>query len=149
MSITKNKNLNPQICKVEFVTTDKVTSVSTGNTLMHRIVNLILNAVWIDIYSTQGTVTFLEEQTEEVAGPFFQQKVEMFFPGEDSDTRAKLLNLENARVLVRITYNSGLVKLLGEPANPCMLKTVFSIEKGGRVVSFTRKSPVPAFLYQA
>lgn len=147
MSYPKNIILNPQICKVEITPVSWVILVNIASNPFYRDVFFKSDGSdWNLIYSTLGKIVFEEEQQEDPAGPFFNQKLEFPYPGEDYSTRINLDNLENQRYLVAITYNSGIRKLLGDLENPCTLKLGFSIEKGGRIITFQRRSIEPAFL---
>jgi hypothetical protein len=146
MSYPKSSSLNPQVCKVEIIPVEDVQGINIGSTRMHSSVSLKSGKSWQLIYSTPGKIDFSEEQQDDPAGPCFTQKLEFPYPGEDPSMRASLNNIENQRLLIRLTFNSGVMKLLGNLENPCLCKNSFSSDKGGHIISFSRKSPEPSFV---
>lgn len=147
MAYSKSSSLNPQVCKIEVLNVTDSTQVIIGQTRIYRSVLLKSGKAWQVIYSTPGKAEFTEEQLEDPGGPFFNQKVEFPYPGEDTSTRQLLDNLENLRLLVVLTLASGVRLLLGDQGNPCLYKTTFSNEKGGRIVNLSSKAAHPAFLF--
>ncbi len=147
MIYKKNDNLNPQICKVEISPVQDVLSVNFGENPVYCSVNFKPGGLgWNLVYASPGKIHFEEEQQDDPAGPFFIQKLEFLFPGEDESTRSMLDNMENQRYLVSITFNSGIRKLLGDLENPCTLKMSFAVDKAGRIFTFQRRSVDPAYL---
>lgn len=147
MNYQKSTSLNPQVCKVEILDVTDSTQIILGQTRIYRSVLLKSGKTWQLVYSTPGKVEFSEEQAEDPGGPFFNQKVEFPYPGEDITTRQLLDNLENQRLLVVLTLASGVRLLLGDQGNPCLYKSTFSNEKGGRIVNLSCKAAHPAYLF--
>ena len=145
MTILKNTSINLQVCKVEIVKISDVASVNYGSNSVHRSVTLKTGKSWKQIYFTPGKLTFSSEQVNDVAGPSFNNKIVLPYPGEDDSTISDLDNLENGRFLTRITLNSGIIKLIGDLDSPCTCQISFSIEKSGRIIEFIQKSILPAF----
>ncbi len=144
MSLQKLYYLNPQICKVEILSTLNVATLSLTTDGNSMAVEPRTGKDWIPIYSTPGKNTFEEELIDDQVNAYFQQKLEIMYPGEDLASQAALCNVSNWRLLVKFTYSSGLTKVFGDLKNPVVSKIHFSTEKGGRVVTFSRKSEVPA-----
>ncbi len=145
MTLSKLSYLNPQICKVEILSllnTDSISVTTDGRSMS---ITPKTGKDWTHIYTTPGKNTFEEESSEELGNMFFLQKLEIMFPGEDSSSLSALANINNWQLIVKFTYTSGTIKVFGDLFNPVVTKVAFSTEKGGRVVSFSRKSEVPAF----
>ena len=147
MSIEKLGFLNPTICQVFLADISKVSTydLSYDNGLATIVLND--NESFQEIYATPGKTTFEEIQQDDPAGPYYNQKLEFLYPGENYDSISKLANLEYARLIVVMRYSSDVYKVFGDPKNPCMMKFGYSTEKGGRVVTITRKSPIVAESY--
>lgn len=142
--VDKNDNLNPQVCKIEIVPIGDVSAINFGADRTYRVVTLKSQKSWLEIYFTPGKATYEEEFIEDAAGSAWNQKLEFLYPGEDSDTLNALFNYPSNKWCVKLTFNSALVKLIGDLDNPCLLKKSFSTEKGGHVLSIFRKSSLPA-----
>ncbi len=147
MSIPKLSYLNPQICKVEILSLLNTESIAVTTDGRSMAITPKTGKDWSHIYTTPGKNTFEEELLEELGNMYFQQKLEIMFPGEDSTSLASLANINNWQMIVKMTYTSGTIKVFGDLSNPVVTKVAFSTEKGGRVVSFNRKSQTPAFNY--
>jgi len=147
MSIPKLSYLNPQVCKVEILPTIDVNSIVVSDDGNSAAVNLKSSKVWFPIYVTPGKTSYDEEQLEDQGNTYFNQKLEFQYPGEDANSIAYLKDFNNSRSVIKFTYSSGLVKLIGTVLNPCTMQIHFSAEKGVRLVTLSRKSTTPAINY--
>jgi len=147
MTIPKLSYLNPQVCKVEILPTIDVNSIVFSDDGNSATVNLKTAKLWFPIYVTPGKTSYDEEQLEDQGNTYFNQKLEFQYPGEDANSIAYLKDFNNSRSVIKFTYSSGLVKLIGTVLNPCTMQIHFSTEKGVRLVTLSRKSTTPAINY--
>jgi hypothetical protein len=144
--IEKNDNLASRVCKIHIVPVSSVESVETSFTDHSRTINLISGQSWEEVYGTPGSMKFEEPVDNSSSGQIFKQKVSCLFPGLDSDNPISFDNIGNKRYIVRITYNNGIMLVIGSIENPAMFSQNYTDEQGGRALVWSCNSPEPAFI---
>ncbi len=146
MTFLKNKSFNLQVCKIEFAEISDIESLNCNTHLM--VIVWKQGKSWHQFYFTPGKCTFSSDQVNDAAGPYFNNKVTIQFPGEDLSTISDIDNFENKRFILKITLNSGDFKIIGDFDSPCTCQNNLSTEKAGRVFEFLQKSvlPIPNFV---
>lgn len=97
---------------IDYVFQTDVASISTIDTNT-RAVNLKAGKNWNAIAITIGTIDFQESQDETAAGTIFNNKLSATCPGHEEGTPGDIANISGRKLLIRITYKSGLKKLIG------------------------------------
>jgi len=70
---------------------------------------------WQQIYSTAGTANFTQPLQPSPNGHFYNQLVELSYPGLHTQHFAQFFTLHNNRFLVKITYSNGDIYIIGNP----------------------------------
>ena len=107
MKHEKNLNLNPIICKVEYSFVSDIISINIGSPATYRHVQFIPHKLWNEIYKTPGRVSYEELPSKSNAGTLFEQKLELFYPGDDEKDISEFDNYEEQRFIVKLTYSNG------------------------------------------
>lgn len=139
MSIRKNSNLTPAVCRISFAPLVDIDSISASADRFSRNVSFKSGKTWQDIYFTPGTAEFSEKSKDTEAGDLFEQSLKFIFPGEDEYNLASLDLVLGRPALVRIEYSSGMSKLLGAIDNGAKLSQVTQISSkvSGSQMEFT------------
>lgn len=140
MSTDKNSNLILNIKKIEYTKVSNLRSVTVNAANYNASLNWVAGVSWTEIYFSPGTAKFAEKEKETEAGNYFDQQLECFYPGEDSDNVVSFEELKALPVVIRITLCNGNQKLLGSPDNPAKIKTGLSIsaKDSGCSIKFNR-----------
>ena len=148
MSISKNSNINPVICKIQFVLLKNISAINKGSDNFYRRIQFNSGFGFEDMYFTPGTAVFNEPLKNTADGDIFEQSLSFFFPGDDKDNPTLLFPFIKNYAVFKITYSSGVVKLIGNFDNPAFAKFSFSgNDKTGRNFKVECSSPYPAFIY--
>jgi hypothetical protein len=141
----KITTLAPEICKVYFKEKSLVTSITAGSDSNHKVVTLPNGQSWEEIYATPATKEYSEDQKTSSSGPYYEHKVEFFYPGKDAAARSDFNNYGNKQILIKLAFHNGDDLLLGSLEVPVMPSFLFSVKKGGYVITFALQSIQPAF----
>lgn len=142
----KSNELSPEICNIYFIPVDDVSSITVGSDSVHKVITLKNGKSWEEIYTAPASKEYSEEQKDSAAGPYYESKVTLFFPGKDETSMINFDNYGNKRILVRLKFHSGDYLLLGSLEVPVKPYFSFSLKKGGYVVTFEWQSIQPSYL---
>jgi len=123
MTIHKNSNLTPAVCKILFALIDDVQEISSPDRF-HRVVTFLSGKSWQEIYLTPGTFEFSEKSKDNDAGDLIEQSLKFIFPGEDESNLSDLDAVIGRPVLVKIQYHTGGSKLMGDMLNGAKLSQI-------------------------
>ena len=137
-----NDSLSAFICKLEMVSIEDVHHINRTSEYSNEIV-LKTDKLFETILFTPGSGEYLSEQKHLEAGPFFENTVSVFYPGNSEESQGFFAGFHNRRFLVRVTLMSGLCHLLGSLEYPIAFQVVFDAVKGGRTLSFLWQSSIP------
>lgn len=148
MKHEKNSNLTPIICKVEYAFLSDVIGINIGSPATYRQVQFIPHKSWNEIYNTPGRVSYEEPSVKSSAGTLFEQKLELFYPGDDVKDLSEFDNYEEQRFIVKFTYSNGVSKLLGGKTSPCRFEKNLSTSESGSTITFYKNSVSRAFVLE-
>ena len=139
MSIEKNSDLIPLVCKIYFAPLDNIDSITPVTDRFHRQVTFKEALTWQEIYLTPGTAEFTEKPKENDAGELIEQSLKFIFPGEDDSNLSDLDTILGRPGLVKIEYSTGGKKLLGDLENGAKLSQLLqiSLKQTGSQLEFT------------
>jgi hypothetical protein len=137
MTIVKNTNRIPSICKLRYLFINEIRQMDYSCDQFHKWVYLIGSASWREIYFTPGSAEFTEVQKQETAGLLFNQTLRFFFPGEDDGNTASFDALISRPVVFGIEYSNQKIKLLGSVDRPARLFKSFKTDSKGSTCEFT------------
>lgn len=86
---------------------------------------------WLQLYGTEGTKTYSEEEEETDNGPLWSVSVGLFLPGDSAQQRRSLSDMARHRYILECQDNMGLWRRLGTRKETMQLKYKFGI--GGQV----------------
>jgi hypothetical protein len=146
----KNSNLASKICKVEISLCSNIDSISEGSSgENYRSVTLRTGCTWEEIEFTKGSATFEEPAKDTSSGITYAQALKLFFPGCDLGNVASLRQYVGKPIVVKITYTSGIIKLVGDKNNPAKLLPSYQDgDKTGTIFDIRRQSTLPALNYE-
>ncbi len=122
MSTTKNQDQdsNPLICKVEVAFMDDIASMVPVD--VHQVRITMKDAkVFNPIYGTPSSFNLNEVSETTRAGLIFNQKLSLYYPGMKDIVHPDLIQLEKKPVVVKITYQNGLVQVIGSITEPARI----------------------------
>jgi len=135
----KNSNLAQQITNVYFALAIHAETVVDAATAYYKTVTFFTGYDWEEIVFTPGTAKYSEKPKSAGIGKVHQGKLDLFYPGEDTDTLSNMENKEDLALLVKIVYGDGQIKLMGTKENPAKMLAGFSIGgKTGYDITITR-----------
>ena len=142
----KNLNLNPKVCHIQYAPVSDIEKVNI--VLGYCKVIFRPGKVWLDFYTTPGSIDF--EFPQDIAGgnTIYKQKLTAFFPGLDSSNVKDLFNSDATLYIVKLTMNSGVQFIMGDKENPSQYGDQFGTGKGGRSINLWCNSADPPFPYQ-
>jgi len=82
---------------------------------------------WLQLYGTEGTKTYAEEEEETDNGPIWSVSVGLFLPNDSSLVRSNLSQMARHRYILECQDNSGQWRRLGTQVESLQLKYKFSI----------------------
>lgn len=88
-----------------------------GSSPFHRVVRFTKGS-WNKIYFTAKSARFNEKTMVKAPGKLFKQTLNFQVPGEDPLQSEELNALRDRPLLVKITYNNGKQKLIGNTIGP-------------------------------
>ena len=145
--MTKNSNLAITINGIYFTYPDLPVSVTDFDDRFHKAIIYHNGSVlWTPVYSTPGSASFDEKETDTEAGVLFEQTLKFIHPGED-DTSVGLFDAMRRPVIVKITFNKGLPKIFGSESNPAKFERLSktSAKDSASECLFSCKSNEPAW----
>lgn len=117
MTLSKNQESSPLICKIEYAFSDDIRSMSKLGT--HQVdITLKEGKVFKNLYSTPSTLSFSETVESTRAGLIHKQKLSVYYPGLNEAVQPELLQLENRPIVVKVTYQHGAIQVIGSLAEP-------------------------------
>lgn len=127
MTIAKNSNLIPSICKIFFAPLDDLDAISSSPDRFHRYIYFKTGKSWQPIYFTPGSAEFVEKPKDNDSGELIEQSLKFIFPGEDSGNLASLDAILNRPSVVKLQYPYGTSKLLGDLGNGAKLSQILQV----------------------
>lgn len=146
MALTKNTNLIPAVCSIQIASISDIASITDSSTAYKKTVTFKQGKTWTDVYHTPGSMKFEEPKGLSNAGPYYKQKAEGFFPGDDAANLTDFNNIDNKRFVVKLTFNNGISKIIGDLNNPAIISIDFATNKGGSAMLYTCDSIYKAFM---
>lgn len=140
MTIAKNSNLIPSVCKIFFALLDNVDSITLAADRFHRNIVFKDNPLahtppsphtWQQIYFTVGTAEFTEKPKESDAGELIEQSIKFIFPGDDDTNLLSLDAIIGRPVMVKIEFSGEVSKLMGDLDNGAKLSQIYQISSKG------------------
>jgi hypothetical protein len=128
MALQKNTNLTPKITKVYYSLTENVASVEKTNSDLTKQVTFNAGHTWNELYFTAGTASYAEPTMDDRSGTIYNQSLKMIYPGEDETNAATLYNINGRKMIVRLDYNNGVYKIIGDLERPARLKKDYSTD---------------------
>ncbi len=144
MTITKNASLSAMLCNIELLPISDIKGIMEVSPTIKN-VHVVDGKSWTTFPFSSGTTEYSQEQKQAEAGTFFQHQVKMFIQGDSYESQEVFSNFHNIEFIVRITLMSGIKLLLGSADVPVFFQINYNTAKGGREISFTWASPLPAF----
>jgi len=120
MSIAKNSKSNPLICKIEYAFPDDILTME--NVELNQVdITMKGSKVFNELYGTPSSHTFSEPSDVSAAGLLFKQKLSVYYPGIEVLSHSQLVLLERTPAIYKITYQHGLVQVIGSMDVPARL----------------------------
>jgi hypothetical protein len=145
--MTKNTNLALTVNKVYYTYPDVPVEVNNYTDRFHKEIKYDnTKTLWTEIQCTPGSASWEEKENTIDAGTIFEQKLKFILPGED-DTNTDFFDKVRRPILVKITFDKGLPKLVGCDDNPAVFERVMktSAKESGSECLFTCKATEPAW----
>lgn len=151
MNIQKNENLVPLICSVQYQFLENVSSLVEGSDIYHRTVTFSAGQDWFDLYHAPSGISFEEPSVQNEGGVLYNQKLSLFFPGDDPSNIESFYNFSARKMIVKFTYNNNQSKLIGSRKNPASGSCDLSLDNAssGWQIIFSCRSIDRAFLLEA
>jgi hypothetical protein len=117
MTLKKNSESSPLICKIEYAFTDDISSMVKLGT--HQVdITLKEGKAFKPIYGTPATINFSEPAESTRAGLIHKQKLSAYYPGLNDGVQPELLQLENRPIIAKIDFQHGAVIAIGSLSEP-------------------------------
>lgn len=140
MTLDKNTKLVQRICGIKYQLVSNINTLTKNLAALTQTVTFT-TGTWLDLYGTPGKFNFTENEEEPAGGDRYDQHLQIVYPGEDSDNLTELNAIAGVRAIVRIEYESGMVKVLGDAQNPVKLKLGYAADPvAGTTLSASRNS---------
>lgn len=140
----KNSNISQTICEVYFVETKNVSGVSQNGKTKSLTISV---GDWEKIYFSPGTAKFNELFKDSDAGGYYNQSLELSFPGIDNETQLENFNMFNRkRMLIKIIYGNGTTKLIGDLEHPCLAEKSYKDSDYASKIIFMCNYPELAYI---
>ncbi|MEI7723460.1 MAG: hypothetical protein WCK09_00290 [Bacteroidota bacterium] len=136
MTIQKNSNLIPSVCKISVVPVSEVSYLGNTTDRFHKSIDFSGSIGWTGIYFTPGTAEFVEKPKDTDAGDLLEQSLKFIFPGEDDANVSALDALVGPPVLVKIEYTTGAAKIMGDMVNGAKLSLTNQVASKGAGYQF-------------
>jgi hypothetical protein len=139
MTIAKNTNLIPTVCKIFFAPLTDIDSIANSTDRFHRSVTFETGKAWQEVYFTPGTAELTEKPKDTDAGELIEQSLNFLFPGDGDGNLASLDAIINRPSLVKIQFQDSTSKLMGDPDNGAKLTQLsqFSAKGAGSTLEFS------------
>ncbi len=131
MTIAKNSNLIPTICKIFFAPISDIYSISIVTDRFHRLVTFKNSKAWQEVYFTPGSADFTEKPKDTDPGELIEQSLKFMFPGEDDTNLVALDAILGRPGLVKIEYTGDVSKLMGDLENGAKITQNYQISAKG------------------
>ena len=131
MTIQKNSNLIPSVCKIFFALLSDIDTIITTPDRFHRYIVFKSGKSWQQIYLSPGSAELLERSKDTDAGELIEQSLKFTFPGEDELNLAALDAVLNHPAIVKVEYSTGPAKLLGDQSNGAKLSQINQVSSKG------------------
>jgi hypothetical protein len=117
MTLKKNSESSPLICKIEYAFTEDISSMVKVGT--HQVdITLKEGKVFQPLYGTPSMFNLSELAESTRPGLIHKQKLSVYYPGINSAVQAELLQLENRPIVVKVTYQHGTIQIIGSMTEP-------------------------------
>jgi len=148
--MNKNQNLIPLICQIHYQQSRNVDSITKNEDRFKRSITLVAGSEWEEIYFSPGTAKFEEKTKRNKAGILYNQKLSFKFPGEDDDNIEAISNLVIIPVILKVTYNNGKSKIIGDLNNPVKVDQDYSSDNKAIQFDFVieHESSHPAYWFE-
>lgn len=83
------------------------------------------NYRWYQIYCTEFTMSLKETQSDSDHGAFFIKEIVGKLPKDREEITHQLNQLANQKLVIRLTYNNGTRKIVGNPLEPMYFRGNF------------------------
>jgi len=84
-------------------------------------ITMKVGSAFTPIYGTPSSHTFSEPSELSGAGLLYKPKLTLYYPGLEIDTHNQLLFLERKKAIYKITYQHGLIQVIGNLDVPAKL----------------------------
>jgi hypothetical protein len=123
MTISKNDNLVPSICRIYYAPLSLIHSITQypGNDRFDKQINILGTYRFSQLYFTPGSAELSEKQKPVDAGETFEQNLKLIFPGDQSSNNLAFDILTGRPLLLLIYYSSVFMKIMGDIGNGARL----------------------------
>jgi len=140
MTLAKNKKSSPLICNVEYALPEDIQAMENVELNQVRI-TMKPGKTFNPIYATPASHSFSEPSDVSAAGLLYKPKLNLYYPGIEKNTHDQLLQLEYKKAVYKITYQHGLIQVIGSLDVPAKLFNSFaSSESTGNSITITCES---------
>ena len=112
MSFIKNIISGVRLSSIKYQLLDNISSIDEIS-IDHSEVTFLSSYGWEEFYGSPSSILFKETKKDSDAGKYYLQSVGCQYPDEDDDNLDLLNSIENKRIVLRLEYTSGKVKLMG------------------------------------
>lgn len=137
--MNKTEFLNPQIVKVDYALAGWVQAVNSAG-----VVSFKSGKNWVNLYQTIGKCKHEEKAKTRNGSVFYEISINGFIPGELIDNLAELDSCVKLPVIIRLTYASGNVVIVGSNYNPAEFSMSYSSSNGGSTFEASHESVRPS-----
>ena len=140
MTLLKNKKSSPLICNVEYAFPEDIQAMENVANSQVRI-TMKAGREFTSIYGTPALHVFIEPAEFSTGGLLFKQKLNLYYPGIEIDSQNQLLQLERKKAIYKITYQHGLIQVVGSLDVPArLLNTLSSGDATGNLITISCES---------
>jgi len=143
MALTKSQKRGQRVTQLYYQYGFNISSINQVDDIT-RSVNFKSGYSWEQIYFTPGSGFFFEKKEDTKAGLLYNQSIELFFPGEETNDIQSFDELARKPLIIKLVYINQ-VKLVGSLSNPARLTDNLQInERTGRKIKITHEDTIPA-----
>jgi len=146
---TKNLRLGDQVCNLSIIESRFIGKINRGSNKHSRTISFLANNQFEDVYTSPGSILFTQSAQQNKAGQVYDQKILVSVPGLDPESLEKLDNYSNKLMVCKITFQSGLVFLIGSRTNPVRCTYNYNSSNQKTAFVFSRFDTNPAFLLES
>lgn len=147
-TLLKNSNLLAKVCAIQYIPCSDVVSVKRGSSNFSRVINFLSGKTWLNLYSTPASIKFTQKSETTGAGTFYDQKVELNYPGLDVANLEDLFNTDYTEFILKLIYTNGDEYLVGDKERPARFTDKFSTENSASAFVFSCKNYQKACKYE-